>query len=201
MTDVFFLGYGHWVNEDYDPEEPQYYVAALNATKNITGIFQVNGVFSLNKSDEITYKHTKSFDHVNSLLPSTHSDDQFSTLLANDVIEGLSEMYPNFIFVIDPSRPREALVLATPDKQPNHLKTELTENERDTLLKLILCMAIDSYGHDPASKKNPSTGKNNGSIKAALEKHGLSADEKTISKYLKEAAERYPDAKPVKPKT
>jgi hypothetical protein len=75
---------------------------------------------------------------------------------------------------------------------------DLSETERNTMLKLILGMAIDSYGYDPAKTKNSATGNNSGSIKAALEKIGLSADEKTISKYLKTAAEQYPAAKPHK---
>lgn len=75
---------------------------------------------------------------------------------------------------------------------------DLTEAERNTLLKLILGMAIDTYGYVPGATKNPATGNNRGSIKASLEKVGLSADQKTISKYLQEAIERYPDAKPPK---
>jgi hypothetical protein len=76
--------------------------------------------------------------------------------------------------------------------------TGLSETERNTMLKLIIGMAIDAYSYDPDGKKNPATGNNNGSIKVALEKLGLSADEKTIKKYLNEAAARYPDAKPRK---
>lgn len=79
-----------------------------------------------------------------------------------------------------------------------NINDDLSETERNTMLKLIIGMAIDAYGYDPDGKKNPATGNNNGSIKAALEKLGLSADEKTIKKYLNEAAARYPDAKPRK---
>jgi hypothetical protein len=74
-------------------------------------------------------------------------------------------------------------------------KSELSESERNTILKLIIGMAIDAYGYDPESNKNTATGNNHGSIKAALERVGLSADEKTIIKYLKEAVVRYPEAK------
>ena len=78
------------------------------------------------------------------------------------------------------------------------LKDEnISESERATLLKLILGMAIDAYAYKPGSR-NTATGNNHGSIKAALQKIGLNADEKTISKYLKEAVEAYPDAKPCK---
>jgi hypothetical protein len=197
LIDVFFRGAGYWVNVDGDPEDPYFYGINLT-TQPITQTYQVSGVFSLNKQDEITYKHTKKFKHVNSLLPSTHSDDEFSKILSQDVIGEVSEMYPNFIFKIDTSQPQDELVIAEPDKLPNHLKTETTENERDIMCRLIICMAIDAYGYDPASNKNSATGKNHGSIKAAVEKQGLIGDEKTIKKYLDEAAKRYPDAKPVK---
>lgn len=75
---------------------------------------------------------------------------------------------------------------------------ELLETERSTMLRLIIGMAIDAYKYVPGKPRNSATGNKNGSIKAALENLGLSADEKTISKYLKEAAELYPDARPRK---
>jgi hypothetical protein len=78
---------------------------------------------------------------------------------------------------------------------------DLSETERNTMLKLILGMAIDAYKYDPGKTRNTATGNNNGSIKTGLEKLGLSLDEKTISKYLKEAAERFPEAKLLKPKS
>jgi hypothetical protein len=77
----------------------------------------------------------------------------------------------------------------------NDTPKDLSETERNTMLKMIIGMAIDAYKYDPGKGRNTATGNNNGSIKTGLEKLGLSLDEKTISKYLKEAAERYPDAK------
>jgi hypothetical protein len=59
-------------------------------------------------------------------------------------------------------------------------------------------MAIDAYGYDHGSNKNTATGGGGGSIQASLQRSGLSADQKTIIRYLKEAVERYPTAKPRK---
>jgi len=68
------------------------------------------------------------------------------------------------------------------------------EVEKDTMLKLILGMAMRAYGFDPAKPRNTATGSNNGSIKADLEKCGLPIDEDTVRKYLNEAKGIYPHA-------
>jgi hypothetical protein len=65
-------------------------------------------------------------------------------------------------------------------------KSELSETERNTMLKLIIGMAIDAYGYDPESTRNSATGDKNGiSAKLALKKITISDD--TIRKFLKEA--------------
>ncbi|MEQ1637651.1 MAG: hypothetical protein ABL903_13250 [Methylococcales bacterium] len=87
----------------------------------------------------------------------------------------------------------------TPTELKEITPTELKETERNTMLKLIIGMAIDAYGYDPNNNRNTATGGNKGSIKAGLEKVGLSADEKTIKKYLDDAAKQFPEAKPRKP--
>lgn len=74
----------------------------------------------------------------------------------------------------------------------------LTETERGKLLTIVLGMAMDGYSYDPNEPRNTATGENKGSIKAALQRSGLDADKKTISRYLEEAAKLYPDAKPPK---
>ncbi len=63
--------------------------------------------------------------------------------------------------------------------------------EKSTMLKIMLGMARAAYGYDPSLKKNAATGSNKGSIKYDLEKYGLSIDEETIRKYLKEAAQTH----------
>ncbi len=80
----------------------------------------------------------------------------------------------------------------------SRIKEELTTKERGTMLKLILGMAMDAYKYDPEKGRNSATGGKNGGIKAALQCLELGVDEKTISKYLIEAATLYPDAKPRK---
>ena len=90
------------------------------------------------------------------------------------------------------------------DGSTNRLTTEgghVLSAERGSLLKLVYGMAIKSYGYDPEKTKNPATGTNRGSIAADLEQLGLSIDDETIRKYLKEAEQRFgnPHPKPHKP--
>ena len=63
--------------------------------------------------------------------------------------------------------------------------------EKNTMLKLILGMAMAAYQYNPLSTRNSATGNNKGSIKHELEKIGLKIDEDTIRKYLEEAKEIY----------
>jgi hypothetical protein len=71
-------------------------------------------------------------------------------------------------------------------------KDDLVESERDSLLKLVLGMAMAKYNYEPLKQRNNATGKNNSSIHSDLEKQGLGIkDNKTILKYLKEAQERF----------
>lgn len=78
-----------------------------------------------------------------------------------------------------------------PDPEP--IKADITESERESLLKIIFGMALDKYGYTPGAR-NRATGENTPSIHAALQRHGLSVDSDTIRKYLQEAAERNPGA-------
>jgi hypothetical protein len=68
----------------------------------------------------------------------------------------------------------------------------LSTKERDTLLKLVIGMAIGGYGYSPAASKNEATGE----IASDLAKFGLSLDPDTVKKWLKEGAKLLP-SKPV----
>jgi hypothetical protein len=71
--------------------------------------------------------------------------------------------------------------------------------ERETLLKMLLGMAIAAYQFDPVAKRNTATGSNRGSIAADLEDLGLAVDPDTIRKHLAEAIEHFADKLPVRP--
>ena len=63
----------------------------------------------------------------------------------------------------------------------------------DSLLKLVLGMAIDAYRYNPNAKRNTATGENKGSIHYALKSIGLDVDADTIRKYIKLAEDRFKD--------
>lgn len=69
----------------------------------------------------------------------------------------------------------------------------MPESEKSSLLKLVLGMAVASYGYDPKEKRNSASGDNSGSIADSLAAIGLNIDSDTVRKYLKEAKELYAD--------
>ena len=69
----------------------------------------------------------------------------------------------------------------------------LSDTGRDSLLKLVLGMSIDSYGYKVGETRNPATGETRDSIAAALERLDLKLTPDTIRKYLKEAEQRFGD--------
>ena len=68
-------------------------------------------------------------------------------------------------------------------------KNTMNKKERNTMLRLIIGMAIDAYGYNPDNNKNSATGSNKNSISSKLQQHGINIDNDTIGKYLKEAKE------------
>ena len=66
----------------------------------------------------------------------------------------------------------------------------ISETERNSMLKLIIGMAIDAYGYDPESNRNSATGDKNG-ISAKIKTRGISLGDDTIRDFLKEAKNLY----------
>ena len=64
----------------------------------------------------------------------------------------------------------------------------LSTRERESLLKLVIGMAVDGYGYDPAAARSPIPKE----IADQLAARGLPLDQDTVRKYLKEAGELLP---------
>ncbi len=64
-------------------------------------------------------------------------------------------------------------------------QTEMTSQERQSALKLIAAMSCEQYGFNPKANRNDSTKR----IQEDLASVGLSLDNKTILKWLKDAAD------------
>lgn len=58
--------------------------------------------------------------------------------------------------------------------------------ERDNMLKVILAISMDAYGHDPAAKRSTATN----DIQTALHTAGLNLSDDTIRRFIKQAEER-----------
>lgn len=67
-----------------------------------------------------------------------------------------------------------------------NLEDNLKQSGYNTLLKIILGMAMDKYNYKPTGR-NTATGGNKNSISAGLELVGLPVSDDTIREYLKKA--------------
>ena len=68
-------------------------------------------------------------------------------------------------------------------------ESQYSDREKQTLLKLVAAMAVGGYGFNPASSRNPATK----DIQSDLDQLGIGLDQKTILKWLREAANNLPD--------
>lgn len=73
-------------------------------------------------------------------------------------------------------------------KRPRH-STTLGQRERESLLRIIIGMAVKKYNFKRVALRNPATGR----IASDLQEVGLPLDEDTIRKYLAEAKELLSD--------
>ena len=77
--------------------------------------------------------------------------------------------------------------------RPNQLDDKpLMTSERDSLLKLVICMAVQGYSYNPEVKKSGIIAE----IKSDLELLGIALNDDTIRSYLKQASAKLP-AKPI----
>jgi hypothetical protein len=89
--------------------------------------------------------------------------------------------------------PDELKALAKPNTlelENKNINENLNEKERNTLLNLILGMAIDGYGYQVNDNRSALTGTTSDGLSATLKTHGIDISHKTIKKYLTEAKEK-----------
>ncbi len=72
--------------------------------------------------------------------------------------------------------------------QPKSLDKPLHLKEKETLLKMVIGMAIDGYGYDPTASRSPIPAL----ISDILAEQGMSLDVDTVRRWLKQAAEFRP---------
>ncbi len=86
-----------------------------------------------------------------------------------------------------PVQPEEKLATMAP---PN--RQELKTSERNSLLKLILGMALEQYDYNPIAQRSTATTQ----IQSDLAEHGITMSEDTVRKYLKEATDKFWERQP-----
>lgn len=81
----------------------------------------------------------------------------------------------------------------------DHTSTQKTDipstKERESMLKIIIGMAVGAYKYDPSKERNSATGEKSGSIFVDLEQADVRIDCDTILKYINEAKEFLPPKK------
>lgn len=85
---------------------------------------------------------------------------------------------PQYVFVIDDKPP-----LSQSSDQP------IGPQERASLYKLVIGMAIDGYGYNPTAKRNDATSE----IANGLQERGIGLDVDTVRNWLQKAAAVLPD--------
>jgi hypothetical protein len=74
-------------------------------------------------------------------------------------------------------------------KKAGDVEKELTPRERNSILKMLICIAIKKYGYKPLPEvRSPAVTK----IKRDMEEIGMPVDEGTILKFLREGSELIP---------
>ncbi|MEN9433941.1 MAG: hypothetical protein RLZZ422_1530, partial [Pseudomonadota bacterium] len=136
-----------------------------------------------------TQKPDDPIEFVNTRVPFMYKNNWFDALKSSNVfkkedIERLIQSYTLKLRVPTyqwDDKPMFGLTKRPPPNKP------FSPKERNSMLSVILGMAIDKYGYDPEANKNPATGSNKNSIKASLERIGISISDDTLKKYLEEA--------------
>ena len=135
MTEVFFRGFGEWyeIVSDGDP--------SFSNPPDVTPHSYCKlciGVFKLSKEDDITYKQIGSLENINYLYPSLlHQDSHFK----REKLDQYGSNPNDFSFRIETSKEMK-LVLAKDVEIKTQDKMELSETEREKLLKQIGVLAI-----------------------------------------------------------
>ena len=166
---VFYSGWGYWEYDcivSFDDEIQQ-------KTIDEGLLMEVCCLFELPKKaeKEIKYQGESTVSYLLECIRSDNEGIEFNDYRAEPISE------PRFILCkeregeqrrnIDNRPIIKKMIKFTKDdikESPavDVIPKNLTETERNTMLKVIIGMAIDAYGYDPEKKRNPFTGDKNG---------------------------------------
>lgn len=122
--------------------------------------------------DKLVAGHNEYSDKIKSLLETKEAYEK-----------QLKDIISNLQSELAKAQRQERLVTERPTKEK-----PLITRERDTLLKMIIGMAVKGYAYDPNAKKSSSIK----DISDDLASLGISLDADTVRKWVKEAAEILP---------
>lgn len=184
---VFYSGWGYW----------SYYVEEIEQGKSeepekLCGIFEL----PLNEGKELKYQGITTTKHLVSAERFKHPDIIISDLHyppSGEIKFILCKKWEKKEdYSINASNPpiHKKHTFTTKDIvsdiTDDNIPKGLAETERNTMLKLILGMAMHAYSYDPKNSRNSLTGAKNG-LSAKLQTLDINIGDDTIRKYLTEA--------------
>ena len=162
----------------------------LNEAKEI-GDALIDEVIAANSSDGILEIYLKGAEFI----PEIGSHNPREVLISRDSL-GIwfySRNEKEVGIKFNPNAESEYFDFKKNSRKPKTHSSHSQTKEKNTLLKILLGIAIKKYSYDPNKSKNPSTGSNAGSIQADLQEIGFEVDNDTIRNYLSEAAKKFND--------
>ncbi len=164
------------IRDQVDEEKTYIDIDVLHDWFSQRGI-EISGDFYAEYIDSICEVHSAAIEAI------IIKEDKIKRKIRDDCISPDQDkiyMLERRILELESQAPKED----SEDNKNNNLKTR----ERDTLLKMIIGMAVDSYGYDPNASRSPIPKE----ISDILAQKGMPLDQDTVRKWLKEAAELWP---------
>lgn len=168
----------YWVRKSiWTPEEAALLAAGKDPSPEIIGYLRNMHEFRVKESD-----FAASYFTTMSLLHSAIEAKEIST--PGTPLEFLN-WFEKVKFHVSEELVEGVLEIHAPARaiQEDKLASEFVPRERETLLKLVAAMAVKGYRFDPEAQRNQATA----DIQNDLDQLGISLDQKTVLKWLREA--------------
>lgn len=179
---------------DADPQEWDREKLFENAPNGFTAIYQALLHAINEKNPCIGYKLEIIENRARCTRDSEWRDGFSFHVLAKDVKRWLMEIGIQSNFFCTEEQTSAAYSPGTQQeivagRQPDPIEDKpLVTSERDSLLKLVIGMAVQGYSYNPEAKKSGTVAE----IKSDIEQLGLALDDDTIRSYLKQASAKLP---------
>lgn len=187
-----FSEYSSCSQDTEDDERIEYRLHGYYILSQVTNIIQDNAI-------KVRAKRIKANEPVDYVFYGTN----FQCILKVNTVEvhEAASYKQTFLHIADIDKVQKSLGLSLYDfsqlleKKANDKSNDsISTKEYNSMLGVILAMAIDRYGFKLGEPKNKATGEGEASIKASCERVGIYVTSKTIKSYLDKAYKIHPDS-------